>query len=208
MRFSKNANLSLSINAIVILILAITMLGLGLGFMKKTFGSVTERFSGVSEEIEKEMVDRMKESAEHLTLNTFRPEIKRGRSKSVFLAIRNPTNVDHTYTLGDICVGMQNACGTGITRNFFGTIAVKSGEVKVLPIDIALASDVTPDTYRVVMTAEATCAAGGASCTVAADCCEAAATCTGSPGSEICSGIEPAGVIDSAETEYFIVATT
>ena len=47
----KRSSLNLSINAIVVLILAITMLGLGLGFIRNVFGSTTENFEQVSQQI-------------------------------------------------------------------------------------------------------------------------------------------------------------
>ncbi|MBW3012000.1 hypothetical protein KY311_02360, partial [Candidatus Woesearchaeota archaeon] len=61
----KKASLSLSINAIVVLILAITMLGLGLAFMRGTFGKVTEQFGEISGEVQKDMIDRLKQSGEN-----------------------------------------------------------------------------------------------------------------------------------------------
>ncbi len=97
--YKRKASLNLSINAIVVLILAITMLGLGLGFMKKTFKSATGQFGTVSDEVRKEMINRMKDEPGKAFFSVYQLEIKTGEEKQIYLAVRNDLDKDVTITV-------------------------------------------------------------------------------------------------------------
>ena len=88
-KMNKKASLELSINAIVILILAITMLGLGLGFMRSTFGSATSEFKKVSKEVEKQLIDRLKQSEEPVSLSVFSVEMEKNTKETILMGVRN-----------------------------------------------------------------------------------------------------------------------
>ncbi len=85
----KKGNLNLSINSIVVLILAITMLGLGLAFMRNIFGDATEQFETVSEEMQTEMADQMKDAREPVDLNIHRVELGENEEETIYMGVRN-----------------------------------------------------------------------------------------------------------------------
>ncbi|MBI2129175.1 hypothetical protein HYU07_02955 [Candidatus Woesearchaeota archaeon] len=152
---NKKGALELSINAIVILILAITMLGLGLGFMKKTFGGVTSQFGEVSDQIKKEMIDRIKDSTSKVMLNVYEIEMKRSEEKSIFLAIKNDLQDD---TLVEFSIAIKTddcktiagtACEGDVTVSTFSTKKVQPGEVEVIPMKVKVSSGAEPTTYLI-----------------------------------------------------------
>jgi hypothetical protein len=87
--FLRKGSLSLSINAIVVLILAITILGLGLGFIRSQFGGMTKQFTSVSEEVDKELTDKIRQSGELLTFNKMNIEVTRGVESMFYIGISN-----------------------------------------------------------------------------------------------------------------------
>lgn len=169
MRMRKKGALELSINAIVILILAITMLGLGLGFMKKTFGGVTSQFGEVSDQMKKEMIDRLKESATKVMLNVYELEMKPSDEKNVYLAIKNDLNVDDKFNVCTKDNDNDNGCGTidlscsfvavpagsttpdcsDITVTTFKDKQIVRGNIEVLPVKIKISSGAKATTYMI-----------------------------------------------------------
>lgn len=155
LEINKKASLNLSINAIVVLILAITMLGLGLGFMKRTFGRATEQFGEVSKEVEKQLIDRLKESGESVSLSQFNVEMEKSSRETVYLAIRNSLGCDDVqFNIGyppeeGECdeVTYEGNCEK-VHISTFRTVEVDNNQVKVLPMKIESESGVQPDTLR------------------------------------------------------------
>ena len=174
----KKASLQLSINAIVVLILAITILGLGLGFIKTQFGGITKQFGAVSEEIQAQMIDKIKESGELVTFNTLQFELQRGKDKQLYMGIRN-TGDDNCFYVRFFCV---DSIATGVTDvdcppmssatsnwNWFTTFEEKSieaGDIAVIPIKVQTQGNPSAGTYngKVVVKAPASanldCSAG------------------------------------------------
>ncbi|MBW3013910.1 hypothetical protein KY335_01560 [Candidatus Woesearchaeota archaeon] len=168
LEINKKASLNLSINAIVVLILAITMLGLGLGFMKKTFGRATEQFGEVSKEVEKQLIDRLKESGDSVSLSQFNVEMEKSSRETVYLAIRNSLGCDDVqFSLDypkkgdgrcDQVTFVGNCEKVGIST--FTTVEVDNNEVKVLPMKIESESGVQPDTLRYPIRVTGQCPGG------------------------------------------------
>ncbi|MCK4670018.1 MAG: hypothetical protein KAT43_02350 [Nanoarchaeota archaeon] len=171
LELNKKASLTLSINAIVVLILAITMLGLGLGFMKKTFGRATEQFGEVSKEVEKQLIDRLKESGDSVSLSQFAVDMEKSSRETIYLAIRNSLGCDDvTYTIdypkkGDGRCDQVTLAGNcekvGIST--FTTVEVDNNQVKILPIKIESESGVQQDTLRYPIHVSGGCGTGGLS---------------------------------------------
>ncbi len=143
----KKGDLNLSINAIVVLVLAITMLMLGLMFIRNIFGGAAEQFAQVSEDVEKDMVDQLKESGKKVKLGTYEVEMKQSQEKTVFLGIKNELGDAGTrqdfgiaLTMPGTPVGSANCVGAG--GSDYGSIvtetvkSIQSGEAKVVPIKI------------------------------------------------------------------------
>lgn len=167
MRMKKKGALELSINAIVILILAITMLGLGLGFMRKTFGGVTAQFGEVSDQMKKEMIDRIKESATKVMLNVYELEMKPSDEKNIYLAIKNDLNIDDTFNVctknnGGNCGAVNLDCSyvelpagssspvcDDITVTTFKEKTIVRSNIEVLPVKIKVSSGAKATTYLI-----------------------------------------------------------
>ena len=140
----KRGSLNLSINAIVVLILAITMLGLGLAFMRNIFGGATEEFQQTTGEIEKQMIEQMKETNTEISLNRPKISIKIGDRQQIFLGLKNDQQnvVDYTIT-GITCNALGGAssllsCTSGdVDIDYFEEpIEIVGGGVEVVPINI------------------------------------------------------------------------
>lgn len=156
----KKASLQLSINAIVVLILAITILGLGLGFIKTQFGGITKQFGAVSEEIQAQMIDKIKESGELVTFNTLQFELQRGKDKQLYMGIRN-TGDSNCFYVRFLCV---DSIATGVTDeacpdmettttswNWFTTFEqkfIEGGDIAVLPIKVQTQGNPPAGTYN------------------------------------------------------------
>jgi hypothetical protein len=85
----KKGALQLSINAIVVLILAITILGLGLGFIRTQFSSLTKQVGEISEEIEGQIIEKIKESGDLLVFNRNKISAKVGKTEEFYMGIKN-----------------------------------------------------------------------------------------------------------------------
>ena len=165
----KKASLNLSINAIVVLILAITMLGLGLTFMRNIFGGAAKEFTKVSGEVEKQMIDQMKQSSKVVTLSRPKVELKIGESDQIFLGLKNveqgnvpfkilapdaATNPTTCQSIGAVQCGYINEGwqDLSIETVFYdenaqtGILNIASGEVTVLPINIEANTQAEPGT--------------------------------------------------------------
>ncbi len=105
----KKGSLQLSINAIVILILAITLLGLGLGFIKKQFGTVTAKFEEASQDIENEVIDKIRQSGDILTFDKARLVVERGKPITFYAGIKN---TDSKYAR---CFKLKFVCQSALT---------------------------------------------------------------------------------------------
>ena len=133
----KKASLNLSINAIVILILAITMLALGLGFMRNMFGSVSKQFGDISDEVQKDMIQRLQESGKKVVLNKYEIEMKKSSEEVVYLAIDEQAAPGNGYSKFEISLA---DLGSGSVSNPIGTanclvadqISIITGEQKIL----------------------------------------------------------------------------
>ena len=141
----KKASLNLSINAIVVLILAITMLGLGLTFMRNIFGGATKEFTKVSGEVEKQMIEQMKESNKVVSLSRPKIVVKVGEKEQIFLGLKNDEQNDKIFTiegigcntLGSSVLNCAENAGTVTIEALTAVpITVSGGEVRVLPINI------------------------------------------------------------------------
>lgn len=159
----KRGDLSLSINAIVILILAITMLGLGLAFMRGTFGKVTEQFSQVSSEVQKDMINRLKTSNENIVLNAYELEISQGSTKDLYLAIRNDLDSTATFIITphtsvcnttqvttECCITMiaGSECAD-VTLSTFPRITLDPGQSEVMKLKVAINPRAARDSYSI-----------------------------------------------------------
>ncbi|MCK5107704.1 MAG: hypothetical protein KAQ83_03175 [Nanoarchaeota archaeon] len=152
----KRGSLNLSINAIVVLILAITMLGLGLAFMRNIFGGATEEFQKTSGEIEKQMIDQMKESNKVVSLSRPKVNIKIGEKDQIFLGLKNDQQDPIDFTINNIvCESLgggtssQLNCGAGgdVTLAWKeSATTIGGGEVVVLPINIKVSTQANEGT--------------------------------------------------------------
>ena len=142
----KKASLNLSINAIVVLILAITMLGLGLTFMRNIFGGAAKEFTKVSGEVEKQMIEQMKETNKVVSLSRPKIDVKVGEKEQIFIGLKNDEQSPKAFELNSItCYPLGSsttlACGTGaevvgIEALIGQSIEVAGGDVRVLPINV------------------------------------------------------------------------
>lgn len=150
----KRGSLNLSINAIVVLILAITMLGLGLAFMRNIFGGATEEFQKTSGEIEKQMIEQMKESNQVVSLSRPKVTIKIGDKDQIFIGLKNDQQGDYDFTISEVkCnqIGSSSLnCGPSggdVTIDWLKVpIPIAGGEVVVLPINIKVLTNAEEDT--------------------------------------------------------------
>ena len=156
----KKASLNLSINAIVVLILAITMLGLGLTFMRNIFGGATKEFTKVSGEVEKQMIDQMKQSTKVVTLSRPKVELKVGEADQIFVGLKNVEQGAKDFKIKAPATGGTQCLSIGsITCEYSGgwsdllldtiydkIITVESGEVTVLPINLEANTQADPGT--------------------------------------------------------------
>jgi len=159
LKIGKRASLELSINAIVVLILAITMLGLGLGFMRSTFGSATSEFKKVSKEVEKQLIDRLKQSEDPVSLSVFSIEIEKNTKETILMGIKNSLGCQGPATFQIIpdrenCraigVGADNMCDEGkVDVTTFDEQIVNPNDVGIVPINIKTGSTVVPSTVRI-----------------------------------------------------------
>jgi len=85
----KKAAFNISIQAIVVLILAITILGLGLTFIRNMFGKTTAQLGEVSESIEEQLIQEIKESGDRLAFLKTQVEVKKAGSKEMYFGLRN-----------------------------------------------------------------------------------------------------------------------
>jgi hypothetical protein len=143
----KKADLSLSINAIVILILAITMLGLGLAFMRNIFGKATGEFNEVGGEVQKQMIDQMKQTEKVVELSGAVYELKPGEKKMAYIGFKNDGNAVKDFMITGISsnslTGLSDNCGLGsvgvnhtILEYKQTPTTVQPGATLVLPINI------------------------------------------------------------------------
>jgi hypothetical protein len=99
----KKSSLNLSINAIVVLILAITLLGLGLGFITKQFGSATESFDDINQQLESEIISEMESNGELITMNMKEFEVEAGSPQEFYIGVRNTDSDTNDYFIQFIC---------------------------------------------------------------------------------------------------------
>ena len=170
-KLKRKGSLQLSINAIVILILAITILGLGLGFIKKQFGALTLQFGEVSEEMESEIIKKIRESGDLLVFNKEKIDAQVGKPLIFYVGVKNTggeTNCFRTYVQ---CIqALKGACdiamGPGVPMavggidimgttplpdnewfRLFKEADVEGGKIEVFPVTLQIPGKVSPDTY-------------------------------------------------------------
>jgi hypothetical protein len=100
----RRASLSLSINAIVVLILAITILGLSLLFIRTQWKTVGTQFEDTQQEIEKQLVDKIRNSNELLAFNKESISTVRGVESRFYIGISNTEAVDRCFKILFKCV--------------------------------------------------------------------------------------------------------
>ena len=142
----KKASLNLSINAIVVLILAITMLGLGLTFMRNIFGGATKEFTKVSGEVEKQMIEQMKETNKVVSLSRPKLDVKVGEKEQIFIGLKNDEQSDKTFVIegiicnslgaGDLQCSSDGGGNVDIEALLNTDITVSGGDVRVIPINV------------------------------------------------------------------------
>ncbi len=172
---NKKAALELSINAIVVLILAITILGLGIGFIRSQFGSLQKQFTGVSKEIETQLLDKIRTSGELLVFNVETIDAKTGVSDTLYMGIKNTLTPaegsksvcfaisikcikalkDDSKCADDVAnnavvggyAGPEDTKSTGASWfSIFDTVDIKEGTVSVYPVKYQIAK-AKADTY-------------------------------------------------------------
>ena len=111
-RVNKKGALELSINAIVVLILAITILGLGIAFIKGQFGSLTKQFSKVSQELETQLKDKIRESGQLLVFEVDTVRAKVGTTDSFAIGIKN--TVPPAEGSSGVCFAVMIQCLSGL----------------------------------------------------------------------------------------------
>ncbi|MBD3203867.1 hypothetical protein GF327_06210 [Candidatus Woesearchaeota archaeon] len=142
MKNNKKASLNLSINAIVVLILAITMLGLGLGFMRNMFTNVQENFEDVSDQVQKDMIKRLKDSGERVVLSKYEVKMKQSTEEVIHIAINEESAPAGGYSNFQLSLsGTSKVGASGVTcmdndqiSLIQGEQRIESGEAKVFPI--------------------------------------------------------------------------
>lgn len=160
----KKASLTLSINAIVILILAITMLGLGLAFMRNIFGKATGEFNEISGEIQRQVVEQMKESDKIIDLSGSVYDIEPGEKKMAYIGFRNDGEDTKKFIIKGVKVnslsGNDANCGLYdeevILEYKQKATEVKPGATTVLPINIKASTNALKDTcfYEILIDEE------------------------------------------------------
>lgn len=155
MRSNKKAGLEISINAIVILILAITVLGIGLGFIRGMFSNTIGQLGEVSKDIEKDMINRIRDSDERFAMREENIEIKKSGEKTIYFGVRNEeettNNVGRDFDIYFECTeAMLDSGGdpTHITFNVFSkTSLIKRDEITVMPAIIKVSPNAVATTY-------------------------------------------------------------
>lgn len=178
---NKKAALELSINAIVVLILAITILGLGIGFIRGQFGTLGKQFTDVSQEIQSQLIEKIRESGDLLVFNRAELQASIGKKDVFYIGIKNTaSNPDQAktsvcYQVGIKCIRAlkeDNHCSfdtgqddiavggriDGAPRDpnnawfeLFDQIDIKNNDVGVFPITVQIAK-AKPDTYAMELT--------------------------------------------------------
>jgi len=144
----KRGSLNLSINAIVVLILAITMLGLGLAFMRNINGGATEEFQKTSGEIEKQMIEQMKDSNQVITLYRPKMTIKIGDDDLNYIGFKNDQQGIVNFQIKDIvCEGLNSpthlncANGQDVSIGWLTSATpIEGGENKVMPLKVEIST--------------------------------------------------------------------
>ncbi|MCB9362760.1 hypothetical protein H6504_04950 [Candidatus Woesearchaeota archaeon] len=176
---SKKASLQLSINAIVVLILAITLLGLGLGFVKTLFGSTTENFENMNQELKTDMIEQLEQSGSLMTLKQTKFEVESGKPVNFYYGLRNTESVGQCFYVQFYCnqalsVGVPGDClGQDITNAdywfWFKTVPfIHIPAQTSMPLYATLQASGATDTYdgRLIIwkapeSAPGECASGG-----------------------------------------------
>lgn len=143
----KKGALQLSINAIVVLILAITMLGLGLGFMRNMFGSTTEQFTNIADEIQSQVIDKIESSGEKVTLLSKQVRIKKSEKKELFYGIKNVEDAGEFDILIECDSRMDDPnwspSSEEIRFEYFRSASLEEGEVIVHKMQVNTGSTAT-----------------------------------------------------------------
>ncbi len=164
----RKASLQLSINAIVILIMAITILGLGLGFIRSQWTRLEGDLGRVSDQMQEQIENDIKESGKILAFNKLKIEITKGKEKEFYFGIKNTGSLPNCYGMEIRCIQSQKDGIDGCTQtgtdikgglevgqdkwfSLFESTTVGPGDVKVLPIKVQISGSTTPDTYEMRM---------------------------------------------------------
>jgi len=147
----KKGALNLTISAIVILILALSMLGLGLTFMRNIFGKATGEFEEISGEVQKQMINQMKQTSKIVDLSGAVYKIKPGEKKMAYIAFKNTANTEKDFMITGIdgnSLSDATTCGDGkeVFLEYKKTpTTVQPGATLVLPMNIKADSSANKD---------------------------------------------------------------
>lgn len=162
----KKGALTLSIQMIVLIIIALVILGFVLKFTVDMILKGQKTISDVYEDVQSDLIKRVKESGALLEFERLKFETKVGRTGNFYMAIRNIYGDDKCFRTSFTCVqplkpdnlcdGVDNNIDVGsvlIEPNeaWFSTFYVtdvKSDEISILPLSIIVRNPVI-DTYQV-----------------------------------------------------------
>lgn len=152
----KKGGLQISINAIVILILAITVLGIGLGFIRGMFSQTIGQLGEVSKDIERDMINTIRDSDERLVLREEDIEIKKSGEKKIYFGIRNEKDSADYFEIEFMCDSAMGEISLTeieeyITFNVFKeTKELEKDEIMVLPAVIKVSPNAVATMYMCI----------------------------------------------------------
>jgi len=154
---NKKGGLQISINAIVILILAITVLGIGLGFIRGMFSQTIGQLGEVSKDIEKDMINRIRDSDDRLALREENIELKKSAEKTIYFGVRNEEDDPTSFGIEFLCDSAMDvdAIPADVDFNVFtDTKLLERDEIMVLPAVIKVSPKAVATTYMCTATIE------------------------------------------------------
>ena len=132
------------IGGLFTLINLIFVMGFMLAFMRNIFGGATEEFQQTTGEIEKQMINQMKETNTEISLSKSKIDIKIGDRQLIFLGLKNDQQDPIDYHIESIVCDPLGGTGSALscTSGDVGieyldkVLTISGGDVKVLPIMI------------------------------------------------------------------------
>ena len=117
---------------------------------QKDFHKIAEGLGMVSDNIKNDMIGRIRESNESLTLLNENINIKKNQEKTLYYGIRNERESASNFDVEIYCgKGMKGGNGNNIKFDYFGeTNIIKKNETEVLPAIIKPNPDTVATTYQ------------------------------------------------------------